>query len=347
VNTRWPARCKVRSLDAAKRNPGCRETDNPESASLLPGYGRLNASLHLSPPPEGQGAKPTAGRMASCIWLVDHTTLSRTLALPMLAFCLVVAGMAHAGRPCDTPQPPKTRTVQRALTLAEQTRGALNASGAQVVVLARAGQDLTKYGLHYSHLALAYQQPDSVGRPVWRVLHKLNVCGTSVGQIYRQGLGEFFMDDLWRYEAAWAVPTPAVQAKLLALLGDASRSVALHRPPYSMVSYVWGQKYQQSNQWAIETLALAPDTGAPFTRAQAQTWLQASGYQPGVLKIGPLTRLGGRVTAANVAFDDHPNDKRFSDRIETVTADSVFAWLARSGLASTPQKLELRDLGAL
>jgi hypothetical protein len=37
------------------------------------------------------------------------------------------------------------------------------------------------------------------------------------------------------------------------------------------------------------------------------------------------------MTAANVAFDDHPNDKRFSGRIETVTVDSVFAWLQRSG----------------
>ena len=33
------------------------------------------------------------------------------------------------------------------------------------------------------------------------------------------------------------------------------------------------------------------------------------------------------MSKANVAFDDHPNDKRFADRIETVTADSVFAWL--------------------
>jgi len=257
---------------------------------------------------------------------------------------LLLAGMAHAGRSCDTPQPPKTATVQRALTLAEQTLKVLDASGAQVVLLARAGQDLTKYGLHYSHLGLAYQQPDASGRTVWRVLHKLNVCGTAVAQVYRQGLGEFFMDDLWRFEAAWAVPTPAVQAKLLTLLRDAPRSVALHRRPYSMVSYVWGQKYQQSNQWAIETLALAlsPQADAALTRAQAQAWLQASGYQPGVLKIGPLTRLGGRITAANVAFDDHPGDKRFSDRIETVTADSVFAWLHRAGLAGTPKKLELQ-----
>ena len=54
------------------------------------------------------------------------------------------------------------------------------------------------------------------------------------------------------------------------------------------------------------------------------------------LRIDPLTRLGGRLGAANVAFDDHPVEKRFSDRIETVTVDSVFGWLERSRLAGTP-----------
>jgi hypothetical protein len=33
-----------------------------------------------------------------------------------------------------------------------------------------------------------------------------------------------------------------------------------------------------------------------------------------------------------VAFDDHPAAKRSDDGIETVTVDSVFAWLQRSGL---------------
>ena len=40
---------------------------------------------------------------------------------------------------------------------------------------------------------------------------------------------------------------------------------------------------------------------------------------------------------AHVAFDDHPNEKRFTDRIETVTVDSVFAWLNRSGLGGNVQ----------
>jgi hypothetical protein len=263
--------------------------------------------------------------------------------LTVLMVLSLTSLQAHAGRNCDASHPPKAHTVERALGLAERTLKALDASGAQVVVLARAGQDLSKYGLRYSHLGLAYRQNDERGNHVWRVLHKLNQCGTAVSAIYRQGLGDFFMDDLWRYEAAWVVPTPEVQSKLITLLKDETRSVQLHHKPYSMVSYVWSQKYQQSNQWAIETLAAAMSpqadskaTQIPFTRQQAQTWLQATGYQPTVLKIGALTRLGGRATAANIMFDDHPSEKRFSDRIETVTVDSVFAWLPRAGLSTQP-----------
>jgi len=56
-----------------------------------------------------------------------------------------------------------------------------------------------------------------------------------------------------------------------------------------------------------------------------------------VLDIPAVTRLGARMTAANIAFDDHPNEKRYAGRIETVTVDSVFEWLERSGLASRLQ----------
>ena len=43
------------------------------------------------------------------------------------------------------------------MALALATERALDASGADVVVLARAGQDLSAYGLRYSHLGFAYR----------------------------------------------------------------------------------------------------------------------------------------------------------------------------------------------
>jgi len=251
------------------------------------------------------------------------------------------AAPAHAGRSCEEKKATPA-SIERGLLLAQRTHEALEAAhardGVQVVLLARAGQDLSKYGLHYSHLGLAWRTRGPQGQPAWRVLHKLNACGTAVASIYRQGLGEFFLDDLWRYEAAWIVPRLDVQQKLLALLADDARALRLHHRPYSVVSYSWGRKYQQSNQWAIETIALAMDP-VVTSRERAQAWLQLQGYEPGVLRLGPLTRLGGRLSAANVAFDDHPDAKRFADRIETVTVDSVFAWMERSGLGGRPVRL--------
>jgi len=247
---------------------------------------------------------------------------------------LLAATAAHAGRSCEQHRP-TVQTIARGMELAERTAQALDASGARVVVLARAGQDLSKYGLRYSHLGWAYKTLEGP----WRVAHKLNECGTAVAWVYRQGLGEFFLDDLWRYEAAWAVPAPEVQQRLLPVLQDNARATALHQRPYSMVSYAWATKYQQSNQWALETLAAAMEPHGIRTREQAQAWLRFKGYEPTALRIGPLTRLGGRMTAANIAFDDHPNEKRFADRIETVTADSVLAWLQRAQLAGVPHVL--------
>lgn len=248
---------------------------------------------------------------------------------------LLFAHPANAGRSCES-KPPDAARIAKGLTLAERTNTALNASGAKVVLLARAGQDLSKYGLNYSHLGWAYKSNSGQ----WLVIHKLNSCGTAEASIYRQGLGEFFLDDPYRFETAWVVPTPEIQDRLSALLQDDRRVVSLHAKPYSIVSYVWATKYQQSNQWALETLALAmePDVRS---REQAQAWLKYKGYEPTTLKIDPLTRLGGRVSAANVAFDDHPNDKRFSDRIETVTVDSMFNWFAAAKLGGAPSILRL------
>jgi hypothetical protein len=255
----------------------------------------------------------------------------------LIALCLAIglATTAHAGRSCQEEGPPKADTVERGLRLAERTYRALEASGERVVILARAGQDLSQYRLRYSHLGFAYQAPDGKGGTVWRVLHKLNQCGTTIASIYRQGLGEFFLDDLWRLEAAWVVPTPEVQDRLLKLLLDDDRAIRFHHKPYSIVSYAWGQQYQQSNQWAIETLAAAMDPSVT-SRDTAQAWLRLKGYVPTTLVLGPLTRLGARMTAANVSFDDHPSARRFSDQIDTVTVDSVFAWMQRAGLGGAP-----------
>jgi hypothetical protein len=248
------------------------------------------------------------------------------LAVSMVLACVT----AQAGRSCEH-RPPSAVTIERSLTLAEHTALKLNQTGAQVVVLARMGKDLSQYHLRYSHMGLAYRDGN-----VWRVVHKLNQCGVARASVYRQGLGEFFLDDLYEYEAAVVVLAPGVQSRLLPVLRDNVRVAQLNTPAYSMVAYPWALTYQQSNQWALETFAMTQEPAAT-TRERAQAWLKLRGYEPTTLKISALKRLGARVMAANVAFDDHPYEKRFTDRIETVTVDSVFAWLNRTGLGATVQ----------
>ena len=143
--------------------------------------------------------------------------------------------------------------------------------------------------------------------------------------IYRQGLGEFFLDDLWRYEAAFVVLAPEVQARLLPLLRDNDRGGA---PRTRRLQH--GRLPVAHALPAVEPVgdrdARAGARSRPPRRARrAQAWLRLHGYEPTTLRLSALKRLGARVTSANVAFDDHPNEKRFSDRIETVTVDSVFA----------------------
>ena len=264
--------------------------------------------------------------------------LPSTTLLVLGAALIAWAGSAHAGRSCEN-KPLTAETMKKSLNLALNTAKTLEAeykkNGTQVVLLAREGQDLSKYDLKYSHYGWAYRTPEGP----WRVAHKLNECGTAGGHVYRQGLGEFFLDDMWSYTAGIQVPTQAVQKALLSFLSKPT-VLSMQSEPYSMVSYAWGQKYQQSNQWATETLAAAMSPDTVQSRAQAQSWLQAQGYEPSALIIRAISRLGGRMTAANIAFDDHPNDKRYASRIETVTVDSVTQWLERSKMASSVRAVQ-------
>ena len=115
------------------------------------------------------------------------------LAVALLA---TTAPLALASHPRDASAPAAVN-MQRAVELAELATVDLNASGAQGVVLARAGQNLG--WAHREGLA-----PDR-GR---RVVHKFNPCKQCVSaraNPYRQGLGEFFLDDPYRHEPAIAL----------------------------------------------------------------------------------------------------------------------------------------------
>ncbi|WP_244269649.1 DUF2145 domain-containing protein [Chromobacterium haemolyticum] len=236
--------------------------------------------------------------------------MSRPDALPArlaglgLALCLLLPQAALAGRSCEE-QTITPATFGKAMAAAEQLRQKLDASGGDVAVIGRVGQDLSRFKLRYTHVGIAYRQAE--GR--WRVAHLLNDCGSASSDLWYEGLGNFFLDDMHSFES-------------VALLRE------LHTPQYSLLAYPFATRYENSNTWVLETLAASASQEARIAnRAQAQMWLKLNGYAPSELKLGPLTRLGGRMFKANVAFDDHPNEMRYADRIQTVTVDSVMNFL--------------------
>ena len=241
----------------------------------------------------------------------------RHLAAALLAFA--AAAPAWAGQPCEE-RPLAAHEVVLSMDLAQRTVQALDASGAQVALVSRAGQDLSRYGLRYSHMGLAVRDHPA-GR--WTVVHALNDCGTAASALYNEGMGNFFLTDLYRHEAQLVIPGADLQAKL-ARLAATRTPLRLHEPSYNMLAYVYATKYQNSNQWVLETLAAAAaPSGQVETRGEAQKWLRAIGFQPPTVEMPATVRLGARMFRANVAFDDHPFDRRMAGRIDTVSTDAV------------------------
>jgi len=248
-----------------------------------------------------------------------------------LVLALAAAGLpAHAGQACRQEEL-GARDVARSMELARRTVAALDASSARVALVARAGQDLSRYGLRYSHAGIAVRDHPA-GR--WTVVHELNDCGNAASSLYDEGMGNFFMTDLYRHEALLVVPGPQAQARLAQLIAGRTPR-RLHDPAYNMLSYVYSTRYQNSNQWVLEVLAAADaPPGQVETRGEAQAWLQRLRYQPGTVEIPASVRLGARMFRANVAFDDHPFERRMAGHIDTVTVESLVRFVrGRDGQA--------------
>ena len=263
----------------------------------------------------------------------------RSLRSVMAVLLLALAALqpAQAGRTCQ-PLKPEPVTVQKALQLALATRAALDASGAEVALVGRVGRDMSRHGLRYSHLALALRNHPK-GR--WFLTHMLNECGTAVSSLYDEALGNFFLDDVFEFEAVIAVPTPALQARLLAVAAT-SLPASLHEKSYSLIAHPYATRHQNSNQWVLEQLAAAmAPPGAVKRRADAQRWLRERGYAPSEIRVAPVERLGARLFAANVHFDDHTAEELQAARYKAVTVESVIQFLQHMQTESSRQVVRL------
>ena len=236
---------------------------------------------------------------------------------------------AEAGRSCSE-RALGLAEMEQAIATAARLHRTLETSGAELVLLARVGSDISEYGLKYTHAGLAPRQADGS----WRVTHQLNSCGSARSALYNHGLLEFMLDDPHRYDVLVARPTPALQAALIRQL-DSGGPKQLHEPAYNMIAYPDGEmRFQNSNQWVLEALTQAQaglrgETIA--TRHQARDFYRRQGFRGSEISIPPLQRLFGGFRA-NLRFDDHPDDALRRGRFEVVSVRALIDHMNRTGM---------------
>lgn len=249
----------------------------------------------------------------------------RRLFVRILAILLLLASpLAGAGQTCGT-RAPAPEAVRKGLALALKTRDRLEQTEAKLVLIGRVGSDLSKQGLRYSHAGFAWRD-NPKGR--WTVTHLLNHCGSANSALFEEGLGNFFLDDPFAYEAIVVVPSPEVQEKLIGGL-TSSLPAALHTPDYNMIAYPFSTRYQNSNQWLLELAVASIAKTEIVNRADAQRWLRDSGYTASQVRISAMQRLGAGLFSANVRFDDHDARESASGRYQIVSVESVIGFLSR------------------
>lgn len=259
------------------------------------------------------------------------------LKLSIFTIFFIFYNFAYAGKSCEV-QPQNNQTVDIAIKQAVYVHEQLDKTNAKVVLIARVGQDLSKYKLKYSHVAFAYKKNDT-----WEVFHELNQCGSDSSSLYIEGLANFFLDGMFSYDAKIFIPSEDLQNKLYSsLVNNSSYAKNLHGDKYNMLAWPFSTKYQNSNQWILEVLAQSLSQEVVISnRDLAQKWLSLNGYTPSTLEIGAMTRLGARMFKANIAFDDQPFDRRMAGHIDTITVESIFNFITKK---DTGNFIELNTL---
>ena len=235
--------------------------------------------------------------------------IARALA-PLLLAC-VVSCAAHAGastssRFCDRAQPLTAAEQDRLLRFAGVLREELAGAGDNVVLVSRSGLDLSRFGIRYSHAALAWRSEEGV----WSARQLYYACDESRPRIFDQGLAGFAMgtdDPKVGYLSIVRLPPESALALRPALL-DRPRVQHMLAAQYSASAYAFGTRYQNCNQWVMEMLAAGWGDLADGDdlRERAQAWLRGQRYAPQPVDVDSRLLMLASYFVPLVHLSDHP-----------------------------------------
>ncbi|SFP90035.1 hypothetical protein SAMN05216567_109389 [Variovorax sp. OK605] len=259
----------------------------------------------------------------------------RRLALPGLAAALAFAGcVVHAAASsqfCDRAVPLSASQQDRLLRFTAAVQDALSATGSDAVLISRSGLDLSRFGIRYSHAAIAWKAEGGREGGIWSARQLYYACDEGHPRLYDQGLAGFVMgidDAALGYVSIVALPPEAAQALRGAAL-DTPRAVHLLAARYSANAYPFSLRYQNCNQWVMELLAVAwgglPDGDG--LRRRAQQWLRDAPYKPAAVDVGSHALVFASSFVPLLHLDDHPQEDIYALKLRVSLPSAVEAFV--------------------
>lgn len=245
--------------------------------------------------------------------------------------------------------------MQQTFVMGKDLEAALNRLNSDVVIVARSGQDLEKYGIRYSHAAFMVKD-----RQEWQVYHLLNECPSSFGGLYQEGLGNFVMpamvstklkngtNDLSKPEISFgfAIPPKPVQQNLKRLLQDAAARNSVFEKQYSAVANPYNQINQNSNGWVLEFYTIAEaqaNKQIVNNRDDAQAWLKSQDYEGTELPASILKQRLAAMVVGNVSLKGHERSDRYQGKLLINSGDSVLNYVAgKNGATKCRQSAQIQ-----
>ena len=255
---------------------------------------------------------------------------------------LCASGSAWAGFPtfCERSRDITAVEQDRVLRFAGVVKQELERSDGKVALISRAGTDLSRFNLVYSHAGVALR--DNPGGP-WAVRQLYYACDDARPYLFDQGIAGFALgaDAPSRGHVSLLFLPEQDSAPLERAALDKPLALALLAGKYSANAYAYGTKYQNCNQWVAELLASAwgSPAGQEGARASAQDWLRTNGYVPGPVKVpSHFTMFAGQFVPL-VHVDDHPVEDLHALSLQISVPASIEAFVQRR--APETQRVEI------
>jgi len=257
--------------------------------------------------------------------------LRRTAGAIALTLGLCASGAAWAGLPtfCERESEITALEQDRVLRFAGVVRQELERSGGKVALISRAGVDLSRFGLLYSHAGVALRD-EADG--AWAVRQLYYACDDARPHLFDQGISGFALgaDAPSSGHVSLLFLPEEDGVRLERAARDKQLALALLAGKYSANAYAYGTDYQNCNQWVAELLAGAwggvAGSGGQV-REQAQDWLRGQGYVAGPVRVpGHLLMFAGQFVPL-VHVNDHPVEDLHALALQVSVPASIEAFV--------------------